>query len=218
MTRRTIGLISIILAVVVGIGALVAVPAVYAETKTVAAKHPVEYAETRTVGAKELVTAKRTLTPVDEANLLALKALYKQVRDTAKLIRDKVKAAKAAGKDLTAFAADLKTARMYATHRAVSHGIMLTEAERTALAAMQTSIRMLEQQLKTLRKIKTPKATKTALDALKVQIKAAIAARTAYLKTIHTAALANYSARLLTLIADANVKLTFLQGLLIRLP
>jgi len=212
MTRRTIGLISVILAVVVGIGALVAVPAVYAETKTVAAKHPAVYAETK------IVTAKRTLTPDDKANLQALKELYKKIGGIAKDIRDKVKAAKAAGKDLTAFAADLKTARMYATHRAVSHGIMLTEAERTALAAMQTSIRMLEQQLKTLRKIKTPKATKTALDALKVQIKAAIAARTAYLKTIHTAALANYSARLLTLIADANVKLTFLQGLLIRLP
>jgi len=204
MTRRTIGLISVILAIVVGIGALVTVPAVYAETKTVV--------------ARQSVTAKRTLTPADKANLQALKELYKQIGDTAKLIRDKVKADKAAGKDLTAFTTDLRTALKDATHRAVSRGIMLTEAERTALAAMQTSIRMLEQQLKTLRKIKTPKATKTALDALKVQIKAAIAARTAYLKTIHTAALANYSARLLTLIADANVKLTFLQGLLIRLP
>jgi len=210
MTRRTIRLISIILAVVVGMGALMTVPAVYAETKTVA--------------PGQSVTAKRILTPADKANLLTLKALYKQIGDTAKLIRDKVKADKAAGKDLTTFTADLKTALKDATHRAVSRGIMfprgimLTEAERTALAAMQTSIRTLEQQLKTLRKIKTPKATKTALDALKVQIKATIAARTAYLKTIHTAALANYSARLLTLIADANVKLTFLQGLLIRLP
>ena len=204
MTRRTIGLISVILAIVVGIGALVTVPAVYAETKTVV--------------ARQSVTAKRTLTPADKANLQALKELYKQIGDTAKLIRDKVKADKAAGKDLTAFTTDLRTALKDATHRAVSRGIMLTEAERTALAAMQTSIRMLEQQLKTLRKIKTPKATKTALDALKVQIKAAIAARTAYLKTIHTAALANYSARLLTLIADANVKLTFLQGFLVRLP
>jgi len=215
MTRRTIGLISIALAVVVGIGTLVAVPAVYAETKTVAAKHPAVCVETKTVAAKRLVTAKRTLTPADEANLQALKALYKQIRDTAKLIRDKVKAAKAAHTDLTTFAADLKTAKMYATHRAVSHGIMLTEAERTALAAMQTSIRTLEKLLKTQRKAK---ASKETLDALKVQIKAAIALRTAYLKAIHTAALANYSARLLTLIADANVKLTFLQGLLARLP
>lgn len=215
MTRRTIGLISVILAVVVGIGALVAVPAVYAETKTVAAKHPAVYAETKTVTAKQSVTAKRTLTPDDKANLQALKELYKKIGGIAKDISDKVKAAKAAGKDLTTFAADLKTARMYATHRAVCRGIMLTEAERVTLKAMQTSIRTLEQQFKTQRKAGALQAT---LDALKVQIKAAIAARTAYLKTIHTAALANYSARLLTLIADANVKLTFLQGLLIRLP
>jgi hypothetical protein len=215
MTRRTIGLISIALAVVVGIGALVAVPAVYAETKTVAAKHSVEYAETRTVDAKEVVTAKRIFTAADKANLLTLKALYKQIGDTAKLIRDKVKAAKAAGKDLKPFAADLKTVRMYVTHRAVCRGIMLTEAERVTLKAMQTSIHTLEQTFKTQRKAGALQAT---LDALKVQIKAAIAARTAYLKTIHTAALANYSARLVTLIADANVKLTFLQGLLIRLP
>ena len=214
MTRRTIGLISIALAVVVGIGTLVAVPAVYAETKTVAAKHPAVCVETKTVAAKRLVTAKRTLTPADEANLQALKALYKQIRDTAKLIRDKVKAAKAAHTDLTTFAADLKTAKMYATHRAVSHGIMLTEAERTALATMQTSIRTLEKLLKTQRKAKALQAT---LDTLKVQIKTAIAARTAYLKTIHTAALTQYSSRLVTLIADANVKLTCLQGLLTKL-
>jgi hypothetical protein len=201
MTRRTIGLISIALAVVVGIGALVAVPAVYAETKTVT--------------ARQSVTVKRTLTSADEANLKTLKALYKEIGDTAKLIRNKVKAAKAAHTDLTTFAADLKTARMYATHRAVSHGIMLTEAERVELKAKQTSIRTLEKLLKTQRKAK---ASKETLDALKVQIKAAIAARTAYLKTIHTAALAQYSSRLDTLIADANMKLAFLQGLLARLP
>src|SRR5450756_2690556 len=63
MTRRTIGLISIILAIVVGIGALMTVPAVYAETKTVV--------------ARQSVTAKRTLTPADKANLRTLKALYK---------------------------------------------------------------------------------------------------------------------------------------------
>jgi hypothetical protein len=192
---------SIALAVVVGIGALVTVPAAYAGTKTVT--------------AKQSVTANRTLTPADEAKLQALKALYKQIGDTAKAIRDKVKAAKAADKDLTAFTADLKTAQKYATHRAVSRGIMLTEAERATLEAMQTSIRTLEQQLKTQRKAKAPKAT---LDALKVQIKASIAARTAYLKTIHTTALAQYSSRLDTLIADANMKLAFLRGLLARLP
>jgi hypothetical protein len=201
MTRRTIGLISIVLAVIVGFGALLTVPAVYAETKTVA--------------AKQLITAKRTLSSTDQAKLEALKALYKKIGDTAKLIRDKVKADKAAGTNLTTFAADLKTAQKYATHRAVSHGIMLTEAERATLEVMQTFIHTLEKDLKTQRKAKAPKAT---LDALKVQIKANIAARTAYLKTIHTAALTQYSIRLDTLIADAKVKLASLQALLNALP
>jgi len=207
MTRRTFGLISIVLVLVIGFGALITVPAVYAETRTVA--------------ARQLVTAKRTLTPIDEANLQALKALYKRIGDTAKLIRDKVKAAKAAGTDLTGFTANLKTAQKYATHRAVSRGIMvsrrimLTEAERAMLETMQTSIRTLQQQLKTQRKAKAPKAT---LDALKALIKTAIAPRTAYLKTIHTAALTQYSSRLVTLRADADMKLTFLQALLKALP
>ncbi|MHB8106896.1 MAG: hypothetical protein ACYDH4_05650 [Candidatus Cryosericum sp.] len=207
MTRRAIGFISIFLAVVVGIGAMMTVPAVYAETRTRGAG--------LSVTARGLLIAKPTLTPADQANLQALKALYKQIGDTAKLIRNKVKADKAAGKDLTTFAADLKTARKYATHRAVSRGIMLTEAERTALAAMQTSIRTLRQQLRAQQKAKAPQAT---LDALRVQIKAAIAARTAYLKTIHTAALTQYSSRLVTLLADANMKLAFMQALLARLP
>jgi len=207
MTRRTIGLISIILAVVVGMGALMTVPAVYAETKTVVAG--------QSVTAKRPIIAKRILTATDKANLLILKGLYKQIGDKAKLIRDKVKAAKAAGKSLTAVAADLKTARMYATHRAVCRGIMLTEVERTALAAMQTSIRTSEQLLKTQRKAKAPQATLVTTKAL---IKTAIAARTAYLKTIHTAALTDYSARLVILIADARAKLASLQALLNALP
>jgi hypothetical protein len=213
MTRRTIGLISIILAGVVGMGALMTVPAVYAETKTVA--------PAQSAAAKRPVIAKRILTPADKANLLTLKALYKQIEDTAKLIRAKVKADKAAGKDLTTFTADLKTALKDATQRAVSRGIMfprgimLTEAERTALAAMQTPIRTLEQQLKTQQKAKASQAT---LDAIKVQIKAAVTPRTAYLKSIRTAALTDYSNRLVTLNADANVKLTFLKDLLARLP
>jgi hypothetical protein len=213
MTRRTIGLISIVLVLVVGIGALVAVPAVRAETKTVVAG--------QSVTAKRPVIAKRILTAADKANLQTLKALYKTIGDTAKQIRDKVKADKAAGKDLAAFTATLKTALKDATHRAFSRGIMfprgimLTEVERTALAAMQTSIRTFEQQLKTQRKAKAPQTT---LDAIKVQIKAAVTARTAYLKSIRTAALTDYSSRLVTLIADANVKLASLQALLKTLP
>ena len=195
MTRRTLGLISITLVLIIALGASIAVPAVSAGTKGFAAK--------------------RTLTPADQQKLQTLKALYKTIGDTARLIRDKVRAAKAAGKDLTAFAADLKTAQKYATHRAASHGIMLTEAERTTLETMQTTIRSLEQTLKTQRKAKAPQAV---LDTLKGQIKAAITARTAYLKTIHTAALTQYSARLDILIADANMKLAFLTNLLSRLP
>ena len=176
---------------------------------------------TYTEGAvTKLATAVVTISAIPVTNLQALKALkalYKQIGDTAKLIRDKVKAAKAAGKDLTGLTADLKTAQKYATHRAVSHGIMLTEVERAMLETMQTSIHKLEQDLKTLRKVKTPKATKATLDLFRAHIKTAIAERTAYLKTIHTAALTQYSSRLVTLIADATMKLTFLQTLLGKL-
>jgi cell fate (sporulation/competence/biofilm development) regulator YlbF (YheA/YmcA/DUF963 family) len=203
MTRRTIGLISIILAVVVGMGALMTVPAVRAETKTVVAG--------QSVTAKRPIIAKRILTATDKANLLILKGLYKQIGDAAKLIRDKVKADKAAGKNLTTFTATLKTALKDATHRVFSRGIMLTEAERTALTALQTSIRTPEQLLKTQRKAKAPQAT---LDAIKVQIKTAVTARTAYLKSIRTAALTDYSSRLVILIADANAKLLSLKTLL----
>jgi chromosome segregation ATPase len=195
MTRRTLGLIGITLALIIALGASIAVPAVSAGTKGFAAK--------------------QTLTPADQQKLQTLKALYKSIAEEAKAIRDKVKAAKAAGKNLTAFAADLKTAQKYATHRAVARGIMLTEAERTTLETMQTTIRSLEKTLKTQRKAKAPQAT---LDAIRAQIKAAITARTAYLKAIHTAALTQYSARLDTLIADANMKLAFLTNLLSRLP
>lgn len=201
MTRRAIGLISVVLMLVIGLGAMVTAPAAYAET--------------RKPSEKQTVTVKQMLTPADQAKLQTLKGLYKQIEGVAKLIREKVKAAKAAGKDLTAFAADLKTAQKYATHRAVSRGIMLTEAERTTLQAMQTSIHTLEQQFRTLRKAKAPQ---TLLDGIKAQIKTAVAARMAYLKAIHTAALSQYSSRLDTLIGDAGLKLTFLNLLLTRLP
>jgi len=201
MTRRAIGLTSAILMLVIGFGAIATVPAAHAETKGPA--------------ARLAVIAKRELAPADQTKLQTLKALCKQIGDTAKLIRDKVKAAKAAGKDLTTFVADLKTARTYAAHRAVSHGIMLTDAERTTLEAMQTTVRSLE---KTLRIQRKAKALQTALDAIKAQIKTAAAARTAYLKAIHAAALTQYSSRLDVLIADAGTKLAFLNFLLARLP
>ena len=195
MTRRARGLIGMALVLIIGLGAWIAVPAVSAGTK--------------------IQAAKQTLTPADQQKLQTLKALYKSIAEEAKAVRDKVRAARTAGKDLTAFAADLKTAQRYATHRAVSRGIMLTEAERATLEAMQTAIRSLETTLKTQRKAKAPQAT---LDAIRAQIKAAVAARRAYLKAIHTAALTQYSSRLDVLIADANMKLAFLTNLFARLP
>lgn len=164
---------------------------------------------------KQVTVATTQLSPADQVKLTLLKTLYKQIADAAKAVLAKAKADKAAGKDLSAFAADLKIAAEAKTRRAVSHGIMLTESERAQLAAMQATIRNLKQQWRAQHKAKAPQAI---LDALKAQIKAAIAARTAYLKAIHTAALTQFSARLDTLIADANAKLAFLQNLLARLP
>lgn len=201
MNRTTTKILGLLLAIVVTAGTSAAIPAAYAGTKK--------------VSAEQVVIAEKALSPADQAKLVTLKTLYKQIAEAAKAVRAKVKAARAAGKDLTAFAADLKTAQKDATHKAVSRGVMLTEAERAQLVAMQASLRTLEQQLKAQRKAK---ATQAVLDAVKTQIKAATAARTAYLKTIHAAALAQYSARLDTLIANANAKLAFLQGLLARLP
>jgi hypothetical protein len=155
------------------------------------------------------------------AKLATLKLLYKQIADVEKEIRQKVAADKRARVDLRAFATDLKTAAKYATHREVSHGVMLTEAESTKLAVMQASIRTLQQTLKTEQRKFKGKATaaqKTVIDTIKAQIKAATVARTAYLKSVHTLARTQYSARLDTLIADAQMKLAFVQGLLARLP
>lgn len=205
MNRHNIGLISILLVLMLGLGALVAVPAAYAGTGKGAPQQQ----------NKPVAAPRQALSPADQAKRDTLKGLYKQIAETAKAIREKVKAARAAGKDLTPFMADLKTAQKDATHRLVSRGLMLTQAERTQLETMQSSIRALEQQFKTQRKAKADKAV---LDAIKAQIKTAVAARNAFLKTVRTAALAQYSARLDTLIAEAGAKLAFMQALLIRLP
>lgn len=229
MKRKNLGLISIVLVLALGLGTLLTVPAVFAETKIggegktfatpcTAAKtgHTTQaVAVKRLATAKQPAPAKRIFTAEDKANLLTLKDLYKQIGATTKLIRNKVKADKKAGTALTAFTADLKLPQAAKTHRTVSHGLMFTEAERTALATMQTDLRTLELQLKTQQEARAPQAT---LDAIKVQIQTAITARTAYLKTVHTTAKTDYSSRLVTLIADANAKLAFLQGLLARLP
>lgn len=223
MKKKTINFLSIILTVALGIGALMTVPAVYAETKTGVASPTVVAScpAIKTIGVSKLVTvkppvlAKRVLTATDKANLVTLKTLYKQIVEEVKQIRAKAKADKAAGKDLTTFTAALKTAQKTVAQRVVSRGVMLTEAERTTLATLQTAIRTLEQQFKLQKKAG---ATATILAGIKVQLKTAKAARTTELKAIRTAALTDYSGRLVTLISDANVKLTFLQGLFAKLP
>ena len=212
MTRRTVGLISIALAVVVGIGALVAVPAVYAETKTVA--------------AKQSVNAKRMLTPDDKAKLQALKELYKQIGDTAKAIRDKVKADKAAGKDLSAFKEDLKIVKkdlkiVLKSRHNLRHNVermrkpQLTKAEHTQLKAIEARALELRKQLKAKIHAKVPQVE---IDGLKAQLKAVIAERDALVKAFRASARAQYLGRLDDLIAQATKDLAFLQVLLTRLP
>ena len=193
--------VAVMLAMIVAAGLFVAVPAASAGQSG--------------ASAQAVAAARGKLTDADKAKLELLKNLYKQIAETEKAIRAKVKAARAAGKDLTPYTADLKTAERYSVHRQISHGLMLTEAERQQLEAMDTSIRSLERQLLQLRKAKAPQAT---IDALKAQIKAVRSARDAFAKSIRTAALNQFSARLDLLVADANMKLAFLQSLLARLP
>jgi len=89
MTRRTMGLISIVLVLVVGFGALIAVPAVRADT-------------TAPASAEEKAAT--------DAKLATLKTVGQKVREAAKAVQEKVKTAKAAGKDLSAFKAGIATA------------------------------------------------------------------------------------------------------------
>jgi hypothetical protein len=198
MTRRSFGLISIILVLVIGLGALVAVPAVRADT-------------TAPVSAAEKAAT--------EAKLATLKALGQQVREAAKAVQEKVKAAKTAGKDLTAFRADIAKALKGGRHLRIDVKRMqrprLTEAERVQLKVIEASIRDLKKQIKAKIDAKAPQAE---IDALKVQLKAAIAARETLVKAFRARTRAQFLARLDNLINDARKELTFLQGLLVRLP
>jgi hypothetical protein len=198
MTRRSIGLISIILVLVIGCGALIAVPAVRADTTP-----PVSSAEKAATDAK----------------LTALKTLGQQVREAAKAVREKVKAAKAAGTDLTAFKADIATALKGGRHMRNDVKRMqrpqLTVAERAQLKAVEVRIRELKKQLKVKIDAKAPQAE---IDALKAQLKAVIAEREALVKAFRARARAQFLARLDNLIADATKELGFLNGLLARLP
>lgn len=197
MTRRSFGLISVILVLVIGFGALIAVPAVRADTSAP-------------------VTA--TDKPVTDAKLAALKSLGQQVREAAKAVQEQIKAAKAAGKDLTTFRADIAKAFKGGRHLLIDVKRMrkpqLTEAERIQLKAVETSVRDLKKQIKAKIDAKAPPAE---IEMLKVQLKAAIAARDALVKAFRERARAQFLARLDNLIADANKELTFLNDLLVRL-
>ncbi|MCX6097100.1 MAG: hypothetical protein NTZ77_01245 [Caldiserica bacterium] len=198
MTRRTVGLISIFLVLVMGLGALIAIPAVRADTTV-----PVNATDKAAI----------------DAGLAILKTLGQQIHETAKAVQEKVKAAKAAGKDLTAFKADIATALKGGRHLRLDVARMrkpqLTAAQRVQLKTAQTAI---ETQRKNLQARTKAGALQTELDTLKAGLKAAVQARDALIKSFRVSAQAQVLQRLDNLIAEANKELTFLQGLLIHLP
>jgi chromosome segregation ATPase len=198
MTRRTIGLISIILVLVIGLGALIAVPAVRAD-----ATAPLSAAD------KVALDARRA----------TLKTLGQQIREAAKTVQERVKAAKAAGKDLTALKADIAAALKSGRHLRLDVARMrkpqLTEAQRTQLKTAQMAI---ETQRKNLQARTKAGARQAELDALKAGIKAAVQAREALMKSFRLPGQALVIQRLDNLITEATKELTALQGLLSRLP
>ena len=198
MTRRTMGLISIVLVLVVGFGALIAVPAVRADT-------------TAPASAEEKAAT--------NARLAALKTVGQQVREAAKAVQEKVKAAKAAGKDLSAFKAGIATAlkggRNLRFNVARMRKLQLTEAERAQLKAIEPRALELRKQVKAKTDAKAPQAE---IDALKAQLKPIIAEREALVKAFRARARAQFFGRLDNLIGGATRELAFLKRLLARLP
>ena len=198
MTRRTMGLISIVLVLVVGFGALIAVPAVRADT-------------TAPASAEEKAAT--------NARLAALKTVGQQVREAAKAVQEKVKAAKAAGKDLSAFKAGIATAlksgRNLRFNVARMRKLQLTEAERAQLKAIEPRALELRKQVKAKTDAKAPQAE---IGALKAQLKTVIAEREALVKAFRARARAQFFGRLDNLIGGATRELAFLKRLLARLP
>ncbi|HWQ21271.1 MAG TPA: hypothetical protein VN478_00920 [Clostridia bacterium] len=198
MTRRTIGLVSIVLVLVIGLGALIAVPAVRA-------------AVTAPVGAADKAAV--------DARRATLKTLGQQIRETAKAVQEKVNAAKAAGKDLTAFRAAIVTALKGGRHLRLDVARMrkpqLTEAQRTQLKTAQMAIEAQRKNLQARTKAGAPQAE---LDALKAGIKAAVQAREALMKSFRVSGQALVIQRLDNLVVEATKELTALQSLLSRLP
>ena len=203
MTRRTAGLISIFLVVVVSMGALITVPAVRAVTTlavSVAAK----------VAANTKIITLKTAT---------LKTLGQQVSAAAKTVREKFAAAKAAGKDLTAFEADIATAlkgsQALLLEDARIYQPVLTKVERTQLNTAQAAIQTKFKNLQTGTKAGVPQAK---LDALKVSYKAAVQARDALLRSFKLSVQIKMLKRLDNLITDCTKQLAVLKGLLAKLP
>ena len=198
MTRRTVGLLSIVLVLVIGLGALIAGSAVRADTTA-----PVSAAD-------------KTAT---DAKLAALKTLGQQVREAAKAVQEKVKAAKAASKDLSAFKAGIATAlksgRNLRFNVARMRKPQLTATERTQLKAVEVRARELKKQLKAKIDAKAPQ---TEIDPLKAQLKPIIAERAALVKAFRLRARTQMLVRLDNLIAGATRELGVLNGLLATLP
>jgi len=192
------GLISIVLVLVVGFGALIAVPAVRADT-------------TAPASAEEKAAT--------NARLAALKTVGQQVREAAKAVQEKVKAAKAAGKDLSAFKAGIATAlksgRNLRFNVARMRKLQLTEAERAQLKAIEPRALELRKQVKAKTDAKAPQAE---IGALKAQLKTVIAEREALVKAFRARARAQFFGRLDNLIGGATRELAFLKRLLARLP
>jgi len=203
MTRKTAGLISIFLVVVVSMGALITVPAVRAVT-------------TLAVSVADKVAANTKIITLKTATL---KTLGQQVSAAAKAVREKYAAAKAAGKDLTALEADIATAlkggQALLLEDARIYQPVLTKVERTQLNTAQAAIQTKFKNLQTGTKAGVPQAK---LDALKVSYKAAVQARDALLRSFKLSVQIIMLKRLDNLITDCTKQLAVLKGLLAKLP
>ena len=203
MTRKTAGLISIFLVVVVSMGALITVPAVRAVTTlavSVAAK----------VAANTKIITLKTAT---------LKTLGQQVSAAAKAVREKYAAAKAAGKDLTALEADIATAlkggQALVLEDARIYQPVLTKVQRTQLNTAQAAIQTKFKNLQTGIKAGVPQAK---LNALKVSYNAAVQARDALLRSFKLSVQIIMLKRVDNLTTDCIKQLAVLKGLLAKLP
>lgn len=203
MTRKTAGLISIFLVVVVSMGALITVPAVRAVTTlavSVAAK----------VAANTKIITLKTAT---------LKTLGQQVSAAAKAVREKYAAAKAAGKDLTALEADIATAlkggQALVLEDARIYQPVLTKVQRTQLNTAQAAIQTKFKNLQTGIKAGVPQAK---LNALKVSYNAAVQARDALLRSFKLSVQIIMLKRVDNLITSCTKQLAVLKGLLAKLP